>query len=242
MKNFKKYSPFVYFFGGMDSGAEKAPEASDETPKEDKDKEQPGIEKDQGQKAVGSAMAGLEGYEQLGDKPKVSQTEKLKPSEIKEMSKGYPEVNTRGSKEKAIIKDIVASIKADSRYGKIEHRDKRALIDTNLTDNYEYVLIYDVHHNPKERIFKSPSKKKVERSKEDPTPVVDEFLKPGYKELSKKDKYYSSAMRLKSKVRNHGDAQSYYPTEADDPLVVLLKDDNAKDKGGYRVFEGKPVA
>lgn len=239
-KHTKKYSKFVYLQGGKD-GIESGIESGDEGGEKAPDKAAPTADEAAKKKEQAADMAaGAEGsLVKLEKDPEFSQTEEIGEDELKKMSKGYPEQKIDTAKERDIVAEMVRRVKKKSG-GKIEHRDVDSLMDTDLTDGYEYVLVYDVHHSPKERLFKNPKKVEVKEKKEDPTPVVREFLEPGYKELTSKDKYYSAAMTLKSKLKRHGDAQSYYPTKADDPLLVLVKDDNSS--GGYRAFEGKPVA
>ncbi|MEZ4086934.1 MAG: hypothetical protein R3B71_01115 [Candidatus Gracilibacteria bacterium] len=66
MKNFKKYSPFVYFFGGMEGGGEKAPESTDEAPKKETEVT-PDDAKEEAKNMTGGALAGLEKAEELSE-------------------------------------------------------------------------------------------------------------------------------------------------------------------------------
>ncbi len=66
MKNFKKYSPFVYFFGGMEGGGEKAPESTDEAPKKETEVT-PDDAKEEAKNLTGGALAGLEKAEELSE-------------------------------------------------------------------------------------------------------------------------------------------------------------------------------
>lgn len=201
----------------------------------------PGDAKLQAAKLVGGNMGMLDQAQQLDDqKPKVEQKEPISDSELKQMSKGYPEVTVNANNQ-AIINVIKDKFKKDNAnkhesYQVMGHRDTGNAFDG---DGYEYVLVMDAHHNPKERLFKSKEIKQ-EPPKEDPTPAVDELLKKPYAELTANDADYKkySAM-LKDKVKNHGDAQSY--VDANNTGYVLLKDDNAKDKNGLRVFKGAPA-
>lgn len=174
----------------------------------------------------------------------------IDPETLKEWSKGYEEVTERGDKEKKIIADIKKSIvdyikEENTTRGEdnqipevVSHKNRRSLIDSGLTDNYEYILIHDENHDPPDRLFTSP-----ERIEElfDAESSVKEILKPGYDELTDpKNPYYQTMMKFKGKVKKHADATSYFPTEEDDPCLVLLKDENKKGNE-YRVFKGLPA-
>ncbi len=70
MKKIKKYSPFVYFFGGMEGGGEKAPESTDEAPKKETDVT-PDNAKEEAKNMTGGALAGLEEAEELSQDPRL---------------------------------------------------------------------------------------------------------------------------------------------------------------------------
>lgn len=157
----------------------------------------------------------------------------FKPEDIARISRGLPEVALAGNEAK--VTKIKEQFKANQKRDMNEHGDNQYFSETG---DYEYVLLYDGTKKPPERLFKSKDKK--EAAKEDPEPTVGEMLKKPYAELPPADAEYKkySAM-LRGKVKNHGDAQSYI--DANDMGFVLLKDDNAKEKNGLRVFKGTPV-
>ena len=199
--------------------------------------------KQEGAKVVGAQARALDqlGAEELDsskkdkkDKVDVSyEAQPFKPEDIARISRGLPEVAIAGNEAK--VTKIKEQFKANQKRDMNEHGDNQYFSETG---DYEYVLLYDGTKKPPERLFKSKDKK--EAPKNDPEPTVGEMLKKPYSELPSADAEYKkySAM-LKGKVKNHGDAQSYI--DANDMGFVLLKDDNAKDRNGLRVFKGTPV-
>lgn len=221
------------------SQVEKTPQAVDEhvTAEEYEEKGRRLIEHGL-QKA--EALKGPEN-KQAFDKP-------MTDAEIKEIVGNYGRVSNPNDKERTIITklkgEIMAEVKRKNADNPKGHRGNARIIDSSLTDNYEYVLVIDATRTPSELLYKSPDKSKAEaaqkeaKEKSGQEPVdADTLLNTPYKELSDTDPSFAKYLKMmKSYVKEHGDAQEY--EEGNNKKYVLVKDNSSKGHNGYRVFEG----
>lgn len=187
----------------------------------------PGDAKKDAAKVVAGGQDFLDKAEGLdAGTPRVEQKEPITESEMKQLSKGYPEV--------ALEQDVVSAIKAqhekenkgkDKSYQVMIHRDT----GTYFKGGYEYVLVIDANHKPPERLFKS--KEKQAEQKEDVKTIVDGVL-ANPKELKQGEKMYSEAYNGASpKPKQHGEYWESNPV--DGKTYVVINDSNK-----YRVYEG----
>jgi hypothetical protein len=220
----------------------KAPPAEPVTPgklEEDKQKavDEGGKAKEAGDKELDASASAVE----LEEGITVGQKEKLTSQEISEWSKGYPEISIKGSA--AIVKEITEAIKQDSGESELLHRDYGSLI---WRDNHEYVLIYDIHHKPPTRLFKSRETFEAEPEEEvlkDPRADVNTLFSGFPSEIDDKNdpKYQEYIKKVPRKGRNHGDIRYYDKTdEYKVKTRYALLWDGRKGKG-WRLFTGKPL-
>lgn len=216
--------------------------------KEKKEGQQPGPDAANGAKVEGArvvsgqqAMLDRLDADQLDDKKKDKIDQKYEakpftPEELAKKTKGLPEIAIAGNEK------LIAELKAKFKEGSgkdMEHGDNQYKSESG---DYQYVLLFDGTRKPPERLFRSKDKNAEAKAEIDLNDAVGSMLKP-YNELPANDKEFKSTVtELSGKVKKHGDSQMTGIVK-DGVKVgwVLLKDDDAKDTKGWRVFKGTPV-
>jgi hypothetical protein len=175
-----------------------------------------------------------------GGTPEVTQKEPIKPEEIGQWSKGYPEIPVTNRESGVIIAAVKeAFLKAhDAPNNIMKHRDSGKVISA---DGHEYVLLIDEFHNPHERLFRDSKEQPKEKPKDDSLvkAEVDKALSE-VEELKSNDAMAKAVRGLaKPLPKNHADL--WLSTEQDGYKYMLIRDDSKSGSDPYRIFKGKPA-
>lgn len=165
------------------------------------------------------------------------ETEKkpISKNEVKELSKGHPEVAIDNSNKNIVAKmkaEFVAENKKAGRGGaEMLHRDFHVWAENNKPP--EYVLIYDELHNPPERLFKEKMEDPVDSE-------VKATFQPGtVTELSAKDKMVATVKEGAAPLPTK-DGDSWLSDSMGGYKYLLIRD-NRKTDDPFRIFKGKAV-